>query len=368
MEQQAGPSGWEIVSPTPRPGQLRLWAYQAIGHGADGIVFFRWRTARYGTEQYWHGLLDHHGQPGRRYDEIKRMGAELQKIGKSICDSACKARVAILQSYDSRFAFQVQPNNRQFRYAEQIAKLYQTLFDRNIPVDVLAPEADLSDYRMVIVPALHVLTEATASKLVDYVEKGGTVVVTPRTGVKDGANAVVDRPLPGLLAEVCGAVVSEYDSLMDGISQSVKFVIPGLEKLDPVKAKIWCDILAPRGAEVLANYTQEFYTGQPAITLNRYGKGRAVYIGTFGDDELYQALLNWLMNDLGISGTATAPAGVEVTERWQGNRKIMFILNHTTAPQVVLVPDDLVSLLGEEPRGGKVSVAPHDVIILAAQE
>jgi beta-galactosidase len=82
MEQQAGASGWEVMSPSPRPGELRLWAYQSIAHGADGIIFFRWRTARHGTEQYWHGLLEHDGRPGRRYEEIKHMGMELQMLGK----------------------------------------------------------------------------------------------------------------------------------------------------------------------------------------------------------------------------------------------------------------------------------------------
>ena len=107
IEQQAGPSGWEIVSPAPRPGQLRLWAYQAIAHGADGILFFRWRTAQAGVEQYWHGLLDHDSRPGRRYEEIKRMGGEIQIIGERLVGTKVKPQVAILLSYDSRFAFQI---------------------------------------------------------------------------------------------------------------------------------------------------------------------------------------------------------------------------------------------------------------------
>jgi beta-galactosidase len=117
MEQQAGPSGWEIISPSPRPGELRLWAYQGIAHGADSIVFFRWRTARHGTEQYWHGLLDHNGRPGRRYAEIKRMGGEIQKIGKIIEGANIHAKVAMLHSYDSRFGFQnsvMQPTSKPF--------------------------------------------------------------------------------------------------------------------------------------------------------------------------------------------------------------------------------------------------------------
>ncbi len=237
MEQQAGPSGWETVSPTPRPGQLRSWAYQSIAHGANGVVFFRWRTARFGTEQYWFGLLDHHGQPGRRYDEIKRMGAELRKIGDSILGKSVKAQVAIMQSYDSRFAFQVQPNNPKFSYNDHITDLYRILFSRNITLDVVSPQTDLSGYKLVIVPALHIMTHGIASSLASYVREGGTVVITSRSGVKDDANAVVDLPLPGLLAEVCGVTVVESDSLPAGTAQPVKFTVPGINQFRPYRSR-----------------------------------------------------------------------------------------------------------------------------------
>jgi beta-galactosidase len=366
MEQQAGPSGWEIVSPTPRPGELRLWAYQSIAHGADGIVFFRWRTARYGTEQYWHGLLDHHGLPGRRYEEIKQMGAELQRIGAAIQGSSVKANVAILQSYDSRFAFQIQPNNTSFQYSEHVTQVYQALFNRNIAVDVISPQADLSDYMLVIAPALHVLDEVVAGRLKQYVQAGGTLLVTPRSGVKDGANAVVDQPLPGLLAEVCGVTVAEYDSLSMGNSQAVRFIAPELKTLAPCEARVWCDILDPAGAQVLADYTSDYYTGRPAITLNQYGKGQAVYVGTFGDASLYQTLFGWLIQKLNIPCGIAAPEGIEVAERWQGDRRLSFVLNHTNAPQKVSLPDGCVNLLNGNVSQGMVAIPAYDLVILAS--
>jgi len=368
MEQQAGPSGWETLSPSPRPGQLRLWAYQAIAHGADGVVFFRWRTARYGTEQYWHGLLDHHGQPGRRYAEIKQMGAELQKIGKLVQGSSVKANVAILQSYDSRFAFQVQPNNAQFNFGEHVRHLHQALFSTNVGVDVLAPDADLTGYKLVIVPALHILTEPIVANLKSYVQEGGILVVTPRTGVKDDNNAVVDQPLPGLLSEVCGVMVAEYDCLLAGITQSVKFTLPELKALDPVPARIWCDILEPAGAQVLARYTDDYYANQAAITLNDFGKGQAIYIGTFGDKALYRALFNWLMRSFQITGLLITPDGVEVSERWQENQNLLFILNHSSLPQAISLPDGYIDLFAGMAREGSVTIAPYDVMILAKQK
>ena len=160
MEQQAGPGGWQVVSVAPRPGELRLWAYQGIAHGADAIIFFRWRTARFGTEQYWHGLLDHDARPGRRYAEIKRMGAEIQRLGEPVAGASVHADVAMLLDYDSRFAFQIQANNPQFTYTGHFGAIYQAFHRRNVAVDVIAAAVDLSPYRLVVVPAYHVLPEA----------------------------------------------------------------------------------------------------------------------------------------------------------------------------------------------------------------
>ncbi len=125
MEQQSGSGGWDTVGEAVRPGELSLWAYQAIAHGADGMIFFRWRTARFGTEQYWHGILDHHGIPGRRYYEVKAMGEQMAQIGDQIEGSEVKADVAMVLSYDSRFAFQVQPNNPGFDYRDPLPRHLQ---------------------------------------------------------------------------------------------------------------------------------------------------------------------------------------------------------------------------------------------------
>jgi beta-galactosidase len=183
MEQQAGPGGWEIVSVAPRPGELRLWAYQAIAHGADGIVFFRWRTARFGTEQYWHGLLDHDGTLSRRYHEIKQMGRELQQTGDSIAGSQVKAEIAMILSYDARFAFQIQANNPNFTYAAHFHTIFAAFHARNLAVDVVSPDADLSGYKLVVAPALYVLEESAARNLEAYVRNGGVLLVTARSGV-----------------------------------------------------------------------------------------------------------------------------------------------------------------------------------------
>ena len=366
MEQQAGQGGWEILSVAPRPGELRLWAYQSIAHGADAIVFFRWRTARFGTEQYWHGLLDHDATPGRRYEEIKRMGAEIQQSGDEIFGAQIKSRVAMLLSYDSRFAFQIQPNNPRFHYPEHFHQIYRAFYQQHASIDIAAPNADLSSYQLVIAPALHLVTGVIADNLKRYVQGGGTLVVTQRTGVKNESNAVVNQRLPGLLAEICGVEVEDYDSLSSHMQNCLEFTIPELVDTACVTVGVLCDILKPTSANVVARYQQDYYAGKPAITLNQYGAGRAIYIGAVGDEQLYDVLAKWLLDTTGIQNTFTVPSGVEIAQRSQGDQILHFVLNHTNSLQTIHLENHHTNLLTRKQLQGDVQLEPLDVLILAS--
>ena len=364
MEQQAGQGGWEMLSVTPRPGELRLWAYQSIAHGADAIVFFRWRTARFGTEQYWHGLLDHDASLSRRYQEIKRLGAEIKEVGNQILGSQVKSSVAMMLSYDSRFAFQIQPNNPRFSYPEHFHQIYRSFYQQDASIDIVAPNADLSSYKLIIAPALHLISDVTAENLKRYVQAGGTLVVTQRTGVKDESNTVVNQRLPGLLAEACGVEVEEYDSLSRQMQNSLEFTIPELMDGACVTVEVLCDILKPTSAAVIARYTQDYYAGKPAITLNQYGAGRAIYIGAVGDEHLYDLFAKWLLNTTGLQNTLATPPGVEVTQRIQGDKSLHFILNHNDHPQTIHLESPYMNLLNGMQLTGDVQLGSLDVLIL----
>jgi beta-galactosidase len=363
MEQQSGAGGWDIVGVTPKPGELRLWAYQAIAHGADAIVFFRWRTARHGTEQYWHGLLGHDGRPGRRYAEAKRMGQEIARIGAEIVGSRVRADVAMVLSYDTRFAFQVQPNNPAFSYPAQFHRLYRAFHARQQAIDVVPPDADLSAYRLVVVPSPYVLTEATAASLERFVEAGGTLLVTPRAGVKDEANVVVERPLPGLLARLCGVVVEDVDSLPEGAARALDFPgVPG------AAGRIWCDIVTPQGADVVARYADDFYAGEAAVTVHAVGRGHAVYLGTIGNDALDDALAARLLDMAGLASGPPSVPGIERSVRWQGDTRLTFYLNHSDREgEVTLDGSEGQVLLGEPAESGQLRLAPRDVVVLVAR-
>ncbi len=203
-----------------------------------------------------------------------------------------------------------------------------------------------------------------AGKLKRFVEAGGVLVVTPRTGVKDKTNAVVNQVLPGLLAELCGVEVEEYVSMPDDLDGELEFTLPNLDSKPRVSAQVWCDVLKPNGATVVARYSRDFYAGKPALTLNQYGQGQVVYVGSMGD-ELFSHTADWLLDLAGIQPLLTTPEGVEVSERWQGDQQLLFVLNHTEQEQEVTLDKPYKDLLNNSaPVAGKITLAPLDVLIL----
>ena len=366
MEQESGSGGWQTLGMTPRPGEMRLWTYQAIAHGADAIVYFRWRTARFGTEQYWHGVLYHHGQPGRRYEELKTIGSELERVGNQFLGAENRNSVAMILSYDARWAFQAQPNHADFKYASLFTSYYKAFHRRNIGVDIVPPKADLSRYRLVIAPAVYILPDETAGNLRSFVQNGGMLLVTARTGVKDEANAVVDSFLPGLLAEVCGVEVDEYDVRPADMTVPLELNLPD-RAVQTARARLWFDVLRPTNADAIATYQSEYFSGNPAITLNRFGQGHAIYVGTLGDDALHDTLVGWALETANVHPVFVSPSGVEVVERWQGNQRLLFLLNHSEEAKDIALAHSYVDLISGASVKERVTIPPCGVFVLNEQ-
>ena len=362
MEEQSGPAGNVIVHSTPRPGEIPFWAWQAIAHGADGIVYFRWRTCRFGSEEYWHGILDHDGVPRRRYREVADMGVTLRRIGAAIEGSRVETPAAMLLSYDSRFAFQNQPNNPDLSYRALFTSFYRALWKRNIGVNVVSPEADLAEYKLVIAPALYILGWEMAHQLREYVAQGGTLITSCRSGVMDEHNVVVDQALPGLLAEVCGVEVDEYDSRDPGDTAS----LVAAERLGggTFSAQAWIDVLEPRGATVLAHYGSDYFAERAAVTMHRFGQGQAIYVGTVPGQSFVDRLVAWLCEQRQIAAPLACPDGVEVTVRGSEDAQFLFILNGTDQKQATDVGDGWSDLVTGEAIAGEITLDPLSVLVL----
>lgn len=368
MEQQAGPSGWGTLSPTPLPGELRLWTWQAIARGAAGILYFRWQTSRSGTEQYWHGILPHDGIPGRRYREIKRTGEEILRIG-DLATAPLSAEVALLRSYDSLWAFEVQPTAEGLSYDDQLSRYYRTLWRRNLVTDVVSEKHDWSPYKLLIAPCLFVLDADMVTRLHAWVQSGGTLVLTFRSGVKDEHNRISVSPAAGLLRKLAGVHVDDYTTLLPaaigvpaGGPELLELTLNGVTQR--VSADVWMDDLALQGAEVVGRYHGGMYDGSPAVTAHRVGQGRVIYVGTALDDAGLAVLMDFVLEQAGVTPEIASPANVEIVSRsYQGTRH-WFILNHSPEPQQITLPEPGSDLLSGQEVSGSIILNGYDVLVV----
>jgi len=202
-----------------------------------------------------------------------------------------------------------------------------------------------------------------ADHLKRYVEGGGTLLLTARSGVKNLANDVIDQPLPGLLSEMAGVLVEEYDSYAPGMSNPLRFCQPGFENVQ-VNAAIWADVLRPTTAEPLAVYTQDYYAGRAAVTVNQYGGGRVIYAGTLGEAALFDALAGWTLKEAGVQPLLKVPAGVEVTARYQNGSRLLFVLNHTSETQMIALDATYRNLLDGSVLWSERELPARDVWVL----
>ncbi|NLI61509.1 MAG: beta-galactosidase [Clostridiales bacterium] len=351
MEQQSGPTGWEILGRTPRPGQLALWAAQTVAHGADTVVFFRWRPCSFGTEEYWHGILHHSGVPGRRYDELKNMISQLAPLMDEFKGALPESEVAILYSYEQNWAFEIQPHHPKLNYTHQVQKYYKALYDAQIPVDFINHKEDLSKYKLVIAPLQFLMTRKMEDKFKDYVKQGGRLVLTMRTGVKNMDNVcMTDGHLPGGLGDLLGIEIKDYDCLR-AMDMGVEF------EGKAYRSEKWCDIVSPTTARTIASYTEDFYAGTPAITVGKAGKGEAYYVGTEPDDNLMREFIKLLTRISGISSLGKAPEGVELVRRRTSTFDYIFALNHTEEIQELEPAADWQQVLGEK------ELAPYGIAV-----
>jgi beta-galactosidase len=361
MEQTAGPCGWGEFGRNVRPGELRKIAYQQVAHGADGMVWFRWRTCTVGREQYWHGLLGHDGKPGRRYAEAAQTAKELHALWPLLDGTTVKASVAIVYDYESIWATRFQKSFSENNWHHQMRNFQAALLRAGINVDMVRPGQDLAGYRMVVAPELYLLPDVLARQLDGFVRGGGVLVTGIRTGVKDEHSRCHARTLPGLLSDALGIRIDEYESLGGGIAYPVK----GAGDLaGSFTADCYADWVTTTTAEKLVGYEPWHVASYAAATRNRCGKGWGYYVGANVKEEaFFDALMRDAAAKAGVAPVVAPPAGVEASVREGGGRKLLFLVNHGEEPKSVAVPAGATAQLGEV-KDGKVELGAYGVAVL----
>ena len=327
MEQKAGNVAWQDVNSLVRPGVLRMFTYQLVSRGATAILFFRWRQPRFGSEKFHGAVLPHTARTDSRvFKEVAQLGDEMKLLAPALKGTHVQAETCILYSHDNEWTLQqpMQPN-KFFNLREHIQLFYNALHDRNIAVDFARPAEDLSRYKLVFAPSLHLLSGGEADRLKLYVQNGGTLVGTFNTGLVDEHNMAPDTGYPHDLTDLFGLEVLEFDQLPPGEENHLTFkgTFP-TSHLHP--AKLWCDLIEPKDCQILATYAKDFYAGRPAMTMHTFGLGKAVYIGTQSHQHFYNDLVTWLRQMCNLHPLLKVPDNVEVSMRQKDDARIFFLL------------------------------------------
>ncbi len=368
IEQKAGNVDWQEVNSLLRPGVVRLFTYQLVSRGACGVLYFLWRQARIGSEKFYGGVLTHDGRgENRTYKEISQIGKELKSLGPILRGTRVRAEACILISPDNEWNYDAAKHpNKYFNQREHLQLFYNGFHDRNIAVDFARPTEDLSKYKLVVAPSLHVLAGGEADLLKLYVQNGGVLVSTFNTGLVDEHHIAPDSGYPHDLTDLFGLEVLEFDPLPPG--EENHLTLKGAfsaSHLHP--ARMWCDLIEPKECQVLATYAKDFYAGRAAITLNEYGDGKAIYIGTMSHQFFYYDLIQWLRQLCNLSLLIKVPDTVEVSLREKDQTRVYFLLNHQNSPVRIHFYKPMHDFLTGQDFTGNYDLPPHGVLVLDEQ-
>ncbi|HEY3761129.1 MAG TPA: beta-galactosidase [Verrucomicrobiae bacterium] len=365
LEQKVGQGTAQDVNALIRPTLIRLFTYQLVSRGATGVLFFRWRQPRIGNEKFYGAVMPHHVDGNNRiYQEVTQIGEELKLLAPSLADTKVVSEACILYTHDNEWSLQqpMQPN-KFYNLREHIQLIYNALHDRNIPVEFARPTEDLSKYKIVFAPSLQVLSSAEADRLKLYVQNGGVLVGTFNTGLVNEYHIAPDSGLPNDLMDLFGLEVLEFDPIPPGEENHLTFkgAFP-TSHLHP--AKLWCDIIEPKGCQVLAVYAKDFYSGKPAMTMNTFGLGKAIYIGTLSHQHFYHDLVSWLRQVCSLHPLLKVPENVEVSMREKAGTRVYFLLNHQNSPVRIQFYKPMHDFLTGTSFSGNYDLPPHGVLVL----
>ncbi len=365
METQPGFVSWAPINNSLDRGEVRDIAWQALGHGADALSYWQWRSALNGQEQYHGTLAGPDGTPMPVFAEISQIGAEFAAASPYLIGTTNYAHVAFLHSYQSRWAIEWQRHG-DFDPVREFDDFYRPFHEQAQSVAVLSPDAPLDTYRLVVAPALNVLPRATAERLIRYVENGGNLVLGPRSGMKDEENALYPERQPGPLASLLGGRVEQFFALEAPIDVS-GFLGAG-------KVIFWAEMLSVNRTDtrVLLRYgtSNGWLDGQPVIITRSIGSGSITYVGGWLSPLLMSRLASYLLHRAQVSPIlAGVPAGVEVCERSGEGKRVLILINHSHRTETVRVPSGARSVIHQftQAKGSMssyVRLIPYGVEVL----
>jgi beta-galactosidase len=358
-----GFAGW-----VPYPNQLRQQAFSHIASGATLVEYWHWHSIHNACETYWKGLLSHDFMPNPTYLEAKTIGTEFEQLSKDLDELKVVNDVAIMYSNISLTAIHEFKRFRQdMDYNDQVKTFYKALYENNIGCDFITEDfSALDQYKMILVPSLYASSDEVLERLNAYVENGGHIVYSLRSGFCDEYVKVRHSVQPGIISKACGLT---YNQFVDSKNIGLKGMDIDVSDGDNVLSG-WIELLIPQEkTEVLAYYDHPYWGEYAAITHNQYGQGSATYIGCTLSDGLLHNFVQMLLKktqlrcfEIGMTFPIIVRKSIN-----KNKEKIAFVFNYSMKEQNFSWPyTDGVELIENKiiKSEDKVVIQPWDFIIV----
>lgn len=193
---------------------------------------------------------------------------------------------------------------------------------------------------------------ASADAVRAYVRNGGTVLMTAYSAKVDEHGLWFDSPLPGRLSDVFGLKTNAFYQS----GSALQFQLDGQTVETPVH---FYEVLEPTTASVLAQFSN---TGDrtPAVTVNNFGKGRALYLATESNAVAVGSVLKHLYKNAGISPGPETPDGVYA--RVVDGRTLY--VNTTTTEKKVPISGSKKGLISHQTYEGAIVLGPQQADLI----
>lgn len=346
----------EFTTMTAAPGSIRKSAYATLMYGNQMVCGWTWQSMHGGEEQYLEGMMDWDGITNRKYDEYKQIATEFRKIEKYF-PYKLQAEVGLAFSFPSQIASSYFPEP----HDDQVQACFGMFYHRNMDVRMLDIARSELDYKLLFIPGVAVMDDATAVKIRNYVKNGGTVIMTANSAVVDESGKVFSTTRPGRLSDVFGICVASFEEteVMNELSsKAYKGKRIGLaykgKEINTESARF--DVIESKGAQVLAS-TTSLNKDYPIITSHQYGKGRAIYVGLPAKGEVLNPVVDELIAELSIRKGPEVPSGVMARNI---DKKHVLYFNTTGEPQTIRIQGKAKSILFDREYSGEITIAAYE--------
>lgn len=262
---------------------VKKFIFSGVAGNQKGFVFWQYRSEILGREAPTWGLTYLDGEETPWLKAFAECGKVLQKNADFILDAKPrKAEVAILYNPENQiFAWASTGNEK--TATDSLLGFHHALYERNYIIDFIHPiefeKNILENYKVLVIPFPYVINQKIADQIKIWVENGGVIICESYTAGWNVENGHHEKVVPGYgldkIFKVKQATVEP--SVNANINIVIDSELPFIKKGKVVKGSIIKETFINNGASVLA----KFDSGEPAIFLSNYGKGKAILIGSY---------------------------------------------------------------------------------------